>query len=405
MSGPVHTPFSARKKAMAFANQSAPGTPATLSSSDLVDVSNCSYAPSVRTTQDPRYTGTIHRSGPIRIGTLYDITFEWLIHGHGAGTVPAADAFLPGRILQAVGFTENRFATAIAAEAFSSGTDNAMTLGATAVGTADLYKGLALNVDDIAAAPAGLAMISDYTAGKVATLARTRSGSNATGDYSIPAQLAYTLSATEPANPSSITIWEGDAGGSGHRLNFVDCRPTAFRFELNTASLEGGGDGYCKVSGTFRGTLSSEANEASPVASTAIAIPPFNSGQQDIANLQMGGSSVIIDLGVRSGFPPNPNQTGGSDPGLVVETERTVSYTLNKVRRTDIDFNALAQAQSQHPSQFLWGLASGNYCGVMIDAQRFEEPTTQEGTDFIQTQGSAWIDGVDRAIAITFPIY
>lgn len=404
MAGPVHNPFSSRKKAFAFENQSAAGTPATIDGTDAVDVSSVNVTPASRTTQDPRYSGTIHRPGDILLGVLYDITFEWLIHGPAAGSIPAANAFLPGRILQAWGFTENRFATPIAAEAYTGGDDTGLTLGTTAVGTAGLYKGLMLNVDSLAAAPGGFAMIRDYTSGKVATLARDRA-IDATGNYSIPAQLAYTLSPTEPANPASITVWEGDNGGSGHRQNFVDCRPTAATIELVTSSLEGGGDGYCRISGTFRGVLESEANEAPPTVAITTAIPPFLDGQQDIANVRLGGSSVSIDLGLRSGFPPNPNQGSGSDPGLVVETKRTVSYNLNKVRRSVVDWAALAGAQGAHPSQFIWGLASGNYMGVMIDAQRFDYPSAQEGSDFITTQGSAWIDGVDKALALTFPIW
>ena len=404
MAGPINAPYSSRDKAMAFNTQSAPGTGVALTSADCIDVSSVSVTPASRTTQDPRYTGSIHRPGDILLGVIHDITFEWLIHGHGAGSVPAANAFIPGRVLQALGFTENRFATAIAAEAYTSGTTTGMTLGATAVGTTDLYKGLILNSAPIGAAPLGFAMIKGYTSGKVATFARTRTMA-ATGNYSIPAQLAYTFTAIEPANPASITVWEGDNAGSGHRMNFIDCRPTAARIELVTSSLDGGGDGYCKVTATFRGMLSTEANETPPSVSVAIAIPPFLNGQQDIANVQLGGSSVTIDLGVRSGFPPNPNQSSGNDPGLLVETKRTVQYNLNKVGRTVIDWNALAAAQASHPSQFLWGLASGNYIGVMIDAQRFDYQATQEGNDFITTTGSAWIDGIDKAISISFPIY
>lgn len=402
MPGPVNAPYSSRKKAMAFENQSAAGTGATITSADCIDVSNITVTPVSRTTQDPRYTGTIHEPGDIYLGALWDISFEWVIHGHGAGAVPAANAFLPGRILQAWGFTESRFATAIASEGYTSGTSTGATLGSTAVGTTDLYKGLIVNIDGTA--PDAFAMVKGYTSGKAATFARTRT-IGATGNYSIPAQLAYLLSATEPEFPASITVWEGDNASSGHRMNFIDCRPTAARIELVTSSLEGGGDGYCKISGTFRGTLYDEADEAPPTVSTAIAIPPFLDGQQDIANKQLGGASVTIDLGLRSGFPPNPNQTAGNDPGLVVGSKRTVSYNLNKVGRGVVDWNALVAAQSTHPSQFLWGLASGNYMGLMIDAQRFDHQATQEGTDFITTQGSAWIDGVDKAIALSFPIY
>lgn len=403
MPGPIHDAFSSRKKALAFANQVAAGTGISLTSADCLDVSSCSWAPQTQRQTDPRYTGSIHRSGDIILGATYDVTFEWLIHGHAAGTVPLADAFIPGRVLKALGFTENRFATAIASEGYTSGTTTGATLGATAVGTAQLYKGLLISMLSIGAAPLGFAMISNYTAGKAATFARTRAMS-ATGNYSIPAQLAYTLSATEAQYPSSISIWEGNNAASGHRLNFIDMRPTAATIEMATASRDNS-NAYCKITCTFSGVLSSEANEAPPTVSTSIPIPPFRNGQQDIANVQLGGSSVVIDLGIRSAFPPNPNQTDGNNTGIVVETKRMVRYEINKVARTVVDWNALAAAQSQHPSQFIWGLGTGNYIGVMIDQQRFDYPSTSEGADFITQSGSAEIDGVDKAISITFPIF
>lgn len=399
MSGPVNNPFSSRKRAMAFNNQSAPGTPVTLTSADCVDVSSCSYAPRSRTSEDPRYTGTIDRPGDQMVGVSWDVTFEWLIHGF-SGAVPAANAFLPGRILQAWGFTENRLATAIGPEALSIGTTTGATLGTTAAGTANLYKGYAINLASIGATPAGLAMIQAYTAGKVATFARTRAVP--TGNYTIPAQLAYTLATTEPDNPSSITVWDGDNGGSGRRMNFVDMRPTAASIELVTSSRDGGAS-FCKISGTFSGDLGSEVAEAAPVVSTSIAIPPFLNGQQDIAQVQLGGSSISIDLGIGSGYPPNPNQISGSDPGLVTARKKTVSMNLNAVRQSVIDFNALALAQTSFPLQALWGLnPAGNYMGLMVDSMRFDYRTPAEGQDFLTTSGNAWIDGVDRAIALTF---
>lgn len=400
MSGPVNNPFSSRKRAMAFNNQIAPGTPIALTSADCIDVSSCNYAPRSRTSEDPRYTGSIHRPGDQLTGVSWDVTFEWLIHGFG-GALPVANAFLPGRILQAWSFTEQRLATAVGPEGYTTGTTTAATLGSLASATANAYKGMAANFDSIGVSPAGLAMIQDYTSGKVATLARTRTMA-ATGNYTIPAQLAYTLSASEPANPSSITIWDGDNGGSGRRMNFRDMRPTAATIELVTSSRDGGSS-FCKLTGTFSGDLDSETEEAPPTVSTAVAIPPFLNGQQDVANAQLGGSSIKIDLGIQSGYPPNPNQVSGSDPGLVTATKRKVSIDLNAVRQSVIDFNALALAQTAAPIQALWGLnPAGNYMGLMIDAARFDYRTPNEGQDFIATSGDAWIDGTDRAISLAF---
>jgi hypothetical protein len=394
MAGPVNAPLVSRKKAMAFANQVSAGTAIVLTSADCIDVSNVSFTPNAQTTTDPRYSGTIHRPGDQLIGVSYDITFEWLIHGY-VGALPAANAFLPGRILTAWGFTETRVATAIGPESYTVGTTTGATLGTTAVGTTDLYKGQAINFATVGAAPVGLAMIRSYTSGKAATLARNRTMA-ATGNYTIPTQLAYTLAVAQPAAGASITLWE-----DGHRMNFRDMRPTAARIELVTASRDGG-EAYCKLTGTFSGTLYSEADEATPVVPISTPIPPFRDGQQDIALQQLGGSSITLDLGLRSAYPPNPNQLDGSDPGVMVESKRTVSLSLNKVQRSVIDFNTLAQAQAAHPLQAIWGLSTGNYMGLMVDNMRFNYRSSNEGQDFITTDGDAWIDGVDKAISLAF---
>ncbi len=397
MTGPVNTPLISRKKAMAFNNQTVPGTAVVLTAADCIDVSNCSFTPNAQTTTDPRYSGTIHRPGDQLIGVSYDVTFEWLIHGW-SGAIPAAGAFLPGRILTAWGFTENRVATAIGPEAYTAGTNTGATLGSLAAGTTDLYKGKAINFATVGPAPAGLAMVRSYSSAKAAILARDRTMA-ATGNYTIPTQLAYTLAVAQPVAGASITIWE-----DGHRMNFRDMRPTAARIEIVTASRDGG-EAFCKLVGTFSGTLYSQADEATPVVSVATPVPPFRDGQQDIALKQLGGSSITIDLGLRSAYPPNPNQLDGSDPGVMVESKRTVSLSLNKVARSVIDFDALALAQGNHPLQALWGLSTGNYMGLMVDNMRFNYRSSNEGQDFITTDGDAWVDGVDKSIALTFVGY
>lgn len=405
MSGPVNVPFSPTKRAIAIAIQSAAGTLATMTSADLLDAT-FSYKVNARTAEDPRYTGTIHKSGKIFIGATYDLTLEWFMHGWGSGTIPALDAFIPGRLLRSLGFSEVRVASAIGPEAFSSGTTTGLTLGTTAVGTSQLYKGYAVNVDAIAAAPGGLAMIQNYTSGKVATLARTRSGAPATGNYTIPIQMVYPYSATEPEFPTSFAVWNGDNSGSGHRLNFRDMRPSGqARIDLFTASREGGDGTFSKISATFTGTLDSEADEACPAVSTPIALPPFLNGQFDVANTQLGGASMAIDFNPQSAFPPNPNQLDGSDPGFMSSTERMANYSLNKVRRSVIDFRSLANAQSSHPTQALFGLSSGNYIGLMVDAQRFNVPDDSENGAYMATNGEAWIDGSDKAVSLAFIKY
>jgi hypothetical protein len=384
---------------VAFNNQSVAGTPVVLTTADLLDVSSVTITPNAQTTTDPRYTGSVDLTGDQLIGVSHEVSFEWLIHGPGAGTLPLANAFIGGRVLTALGFTENRIATAITGN-YTAGTATSVTLDTGAAATAQLYKALALNVISQGASPIGMAMIQDYTAAKVATLARNRTLVSAGGTYAIPEQLAYTFTSAKPVAGASITV--GD--DQNDRQNFRDWRPTSGQIELVTAARDGG-ESYCKITVSGTCTLYSTAVEAVPAVGSLVPIPPFRDGQQDIANFQLGGASVRIDLGLRSAGPPNPNQLDGSDPAQIVETKRTVTYELNQHARATVDWDVIAKDQNKHPSQFLWGLGSGNYMGVMIDAQRFNYRTKNEGGDFMTNTGDAWIDGVEKCLALTFIKY
>lgn len=396
MTGPVYAPASSRKKALAFNNQSAAGTAVTLTSADCLDCANISWTPNSITSQDPRYTGTTMEVGDILLGVTYDISFEWLIHGPG-NTLPAANAFIAGRVLQQLGFTEQRISTAIGPEGFTSGTTSAITLGATAVGTADLYKGLVVNVATVGAAPVGFSMIRAYTSGKVATLARLRATA-ATGNYTIPSQLTYTYSATDPVAGASVTIWE-----DGHRLNFIDMIPTGDQtIQMFTSSRDG--TDYCRVRVSMSGTLSSKVTEAAPSVSISTAIPPMRDGQDDFAGIQMGGSSATITISTRTAYPPNANQQSGNDPGVRVGNRRTLNLERNKVSLSVVNFDTIAAAQSNQAYQALWGLAAGNYMGVMVANGRLNYRGPGGGQDFDTDTGDVWIDGADKEISLAFPI-
>jgi hypothetical protein len=43
--------------------------------------------------------------------------------------------------------------------------------------------------------------------------------------------------------------------------------------------------------------------------------------------------------------------------------------------------------------------------GLMVDNMRFNYRSSNEGQDFITTDGDAWVDGVDKSIALTFVGY
>lgn len=376
-----------------------PGNPA-----DLIPAANLSFRPTPIQTENPEYQGSIHRPGPIVLGASYDVTFDLMLRGPGGASPPAADAFILGRALRSLGFTENIISTAIpvAAEALggAGNTTAIAALGASAAATDDLYTGLAVHLAALGASmPAGLAMIYDYIGtGKLAYIAQTHTAAFS-GNYQIPKQLAYTLAATGEPPVLSQSLWQGTT-----RYDFVDMAPSSGRIIFPTSSREGGND-YPRLSLTYSGDLQTTAEEAAPDITAMLALPPFKGGKLHIAGKPMGGSSLSLDLGTRVGFPPNPNKASGSDPAQLVETRRTLSMQLNKVAPSYLDIMGLAGAQSFHPIQVLYGLAAGNYVGFVATSARFNYPSNEGGGNFLTTNGEAYVDGASKTISLIFPYY
>ncbi|MDQ5974187.1 MAG: hypothetical protein QG661_1396, partial [Actinomycetota bacterium] len=149
----------------------------------------------------------------------------------GGSDVPAADAYLPGRILRAAKFTEVRTTAAIpsSAEALGSGsTETTAKLGSTATGTADLYKSMALILSSIAStAYDKLTAIRAYAANKTATLMEELA-SAPTGNYQIPKQLSYQRDITEAdASFISASLWI-----DGVRYDLVDVSISGLRLTI-----------------------------------------------------------------------------------------------------------------------------------------------------------------------------
>lgn len=388
-------------QALAFKTKTAGAAFSTPSSTtDITPVANLSWTPNAITSENPEYTGSIHRNGPIVLGASYDVSFDLLLRGPGGSAPPAADVFMLGRVLRTLGFTENILSAAIpvAAEALGAGsTTTSAVLGVTAAGTLDLYKALALLLASSGAVPTGFSMIRSYSAAKAAGLAETLAAAP-TGNYQIPKQIAYTLSDTGTPPSLDMSLWQGST-----RYDFIDMAPTRATLTFPTSSRDG--TDYPRLSVTFSGDAYANAADTTPTVSSTLAIPPFKGGKLHIAGLSMGGSSLSLDLGLRAGFAPNPNKTGGTDPGQLVETRRTLSLELNKVAKSYLDLLALAAAQSLHPIQLLYGLASGNYVGFVATDARFNFPANQAGGDFLTTTGDAYVDGAGKTVGITFPYY
>ena len=201
-----------RNTALAVVLQTARGTFDACSTADLVTgFSNCRLAIDGITVADDTYTGSVFTNADAIAGKR--VTLSGNLKLKPPSSLPAADAFVLGRILQAAKFTELRVATAIPASAEAvgvSGNDTThLALSTGATGTDDLYNMYPiLNETAGAAYKDQLTMIRDYVGStKLAELMETLGGAPA-DDYQIPPFLGYYRDVTS-AEPDvlSCELW------------------------------------------------------------------------------------------------------------------------------------------------------------------------------------------------------
>ncbi|EQA97278.1 hypothetical protein [Sphingobium sp. HDIP04] len=367
---------------------------------EVLPIANCNFNIQGVTVANEEYTGSVHKNGDEVIGKNCTLTFNIYLRPPTGGAVPAANAFLPGRILQAAKFTENRVSAAIPAapEAIGAGpTTTSVTLGATAAATAGLYKGLLVSLASIGTTYAQrLTAIRSYTAGKLATLMETL-GAPPDGNYQIPPQLAYqrSIAETDP-DPLSLSLWL-----DGLRFDLVNMRVSGLRINLPTSTRQQGAIPMLEV--TMTGSIQGTADEATPTIPALGAVPKFRDGDLWIAGKAVGGSSIIIDLGLRTAAAPNPNKSDGSDAEELVESKTTVTADLQKYRKAQFDTLALADAQAQHAVWAQYGYGAGSVVSVNVPDARFNYRSPNVGGDFVNETGDLFVDAADRNVSIVFP--
>lgn len=391
----------ANKTALAIAQQPIVDTFVQPSATtEVMPISNINLNIQGVTVANEEYTGSVHKNGDEVIGKNVTLSFNVYIRPPAGGAVPAANAYLPGRLLQAVKFTENRVSTAIPAapEAIGAGpTTTSVTLGASAAATAGLYKGLLVSLASIGATYAQrLTAIRAYTSGKVATLIETLTGAPS-GNYQIVPQLAYQRSLTEnEPDPLSLSVWL-----DGLRFDLINMKISGFRINLPVSQRSQGSNPMYEVTAT--GTIYATADESTPVVPALGAVPKFRDGDLWIAGKAVGGSSIIIDLGLRTAAPPNPNKPDGSDAEELVETKTTVTADLQKYRKAQFDTMALADGQAQHGIFAQYGYGPGTTVSVNVPDARFNYRSPNVGQDHVTEAGDLMVDAFDRNLTITFP--
>lgn len=366
---------------------------------DLMPVSNLRMNIEGVTIANDEYTGSPFRNADTVAGKRATLSYNIKLRPPGGVAVPAANAFLLGRVLQAAKMTEVRTATAIpaAAEAGTAGTTTALTLGAGATGTADLYKGMAISLVGMGATYKDrMTAIRSYTALKVATMLQTY-GSSITGNYQIPTQIGYMrdVSATDPIILSQ-QVWL-----DGHRFNLVNCRVTSLQIIIPTSTKDQAA--YPEVQVTFDVQIDSHAANATPSVPSLGAIPLYKDGKFWLNNTQLGVQTFTVDMGLQTENPPNPNKVDGVDAAELVGGMGSVSMTRQKYLPATFDSLTLAEAQGYMGLFAQWGSAAGQMVQVVIPDGRLDFQNPDTGGAILMESGNLMIDALSRGICINFP--
>lgn len=385
--------------ALAVAKQPTVDTFVDPTTANVTPVSQLRFQIDGITISNDEYTGSPFKNADAISGKRVTGSFNLKLRPPGGATPPAADAFLPGLILQAAKFTEVRTTTAIPAapEAGTSGTSTGLTLGAGATGTADLYKGMAISLASMGASyKTRMTAIVAYTAGKAATFAETF-GSPVTGNYQIPKQLQYvwTPDATAPTL-LSLKIWL-----DGHRFDLMNVRISGLQFVIPTSTKDQAA--YPEVQVSFTADINGNSAEATPTVPSGGAVPFFKDGDCWLNKVAVGTSTITLDMGLGIEYPPNPNKTDGSDAAELVSGTAKLSMTRQKYLPTTIDPLALADAQGYIPFWAQWGSAAGAMVQLVVTGARPNYSNPDLGGNLITESGDLMIDPGASIVNINFP--
>ena len=386
--------------ALAIAIQSVVDTFTTPVQPDaLMPVSNLSLDIQGVTIGNDEYTGSPFKNADAVAGKKATLSYTVKLRPPGGATPPAANAFLLGLILQAAKMTEVRTATAIPAapEAGTGGTTAALTLGAGATGTTDLYKGMAISLVGMGASYKDrMTAIRSYTAAKLATFAETF-GSAITGSYQIPAQIGYMrdVSATDPIIISQ-QVWL-----DGHRFDLMNCKLTGLKIPVPTSTKDQAA--YPEVQVTWDVQISANAAQATPSVSGLGAIPLYKDGKFWLNNTKLGVQTFTLDMGLQTENPPNPNKVDGVDAAELVGGVAGVNMVRQKYLPATFDSLSLADAQGYMALFAQWGSAAGAMVQIVVPDSRLNYQNPDLGGALIMENGDLLIDALSRGVRINFP--
>lgn len=381
---------------MGVAIQPTPNTFVLPGVADLVPISTPDNGFDPITADDDTQTGTMWGSPRQFLGTRGRAGATLRLRGPGGAAPPAAGAWVIGRILQAVGFTEIRNGAAITAAAQAQTDPSTIRLAATESAVNDFYKGYPIQHANLGAGLRATSGIRAYNgATKDALLAETLGAAIGAGNYTIPAGLFYVLSAGLNIPLLSVSVWRHQK-----RYDYRDCAISSFAINI-PVSNDANTDSPTIEFGVT-GVDHNEVDEIAPALPDSLLTPPppAKAGKFAMAQKLIGHQTLRIEFGLETGAPPNQNFDAGQESYEILSGSRTITLDVNQQLVGALDIRTLVRNQTLSGIFSLWGLGAGNrfYASVANTLLNPLSPSGRNG--FVGLQGDAAVADIDRSIAL-----
>ncbi len=356
-----------RNKALLAKIETTPGTEETPDSSNYIPTENLRFEPNVNLIQTNENTGSLDSAAPIAGGMRGRLTFDVQVRGSGTpGTPPAF-----GPLLRACSWAETETDTAVpaSAEACAAGSTTSATLAAGASATAQAYRGMPILISGAVTAANGMHFISNYSSGKVATLADLAGGAiSASSDYQIPINVRYSPTSDATAIKALTLFFYKD----GKLIKLLGARGNA------RLRMEAGG--IARWSFDFTGIFAGETDAAVPsdLADPTTVAPVWRGGKALLQRAEIAIDTLEFDTGASPVLGGNPNEAEGFDIAEITTRDMTGSIDPNDVLVATRDTMADFRNGTQRIVLAQWGTVAGNRFALIIPAAQYTSLSDQE---------------------------
>lgn len=364
---------------------------------DLIGISAANNADEIIQAADPTMNGSIFEQPRVFLGR--SSTAGGTVPLRGAAALPAADGWVPGRILQAAGFAELRIAAAITANLQAGSTTTAMVLDAAQSAVDDFLFGAAISHANIGTGFKAFSLINDYVgASKLASIIETIVAPAGATSFTIPASLVYQLGTLNTAPPLlSISIWRDKK-----RYDYRDCALQSLGFDFPVSNETN--QVFPSFDFTMKGVKQAEADQASPLLPQSVLnvpVPALRGGKFLMDRVPLGHAAMRAGLNADTAAASNAAQAAGQDGYDIVGAARTLEYDLNNMNITDFDIETRIANQTIFTSGTLWGGAAFNRFGFVIPGQVLDAFNPGDRNGFVNLSGNAHQTDVDKSMGFT----